>query len=186
MTRAAVAICVAAVAAACGGPHEGPTQPPPRPPVGAVTPVPTTTPTPTPAPAPPSARAADGTADAGVPAAADDGGVQPVGLEDDGATTPDRHCVLLALRDPSEQAALEVEQQLAREGLRVAREGPDVALSLTAAEIRRLFGARLRWSVTGASATPTLIREVHLQGGRVPARLRSRVASFAIGHQICE
>jgi hypothetical protein len=120
------------------------------------------------------------------PAAANDGGGLSAAIEDDGAATPDRHCLLLELRNPSEQTASEVEQMLVREGVQVAREGPDVALLVTEAEIRRLFGARLRWSVTGASASSTMIREPRLQGGRVPARLRSRVASFAIGHQICE
>jgi len=120
------------------------------------------------------------------PPATPDGGTASALAEDGGAAPPDRHCLLLELRDASEPTAIEVERMLTAEGLQVSREGADVALHMNEAEIRRVFGARLRWSTTGASATSTLIREPRLQGGRVPARLRSRVAGFAIGHQICE
>ncbi len=178
MTPRRAASMAALLLVACGAPQRqaAPLRPSTEPAASAAAPAPAPAP-PVDAPEPPLPVSAPSTPD---------GGTLSAPVEDGAAAPPDRHCLLLELRDPREETAIEVERMLTAEGLEVSREGADVALLVNEAEIRRIFGARLRWSTTGASTTSTMIREPRLQGGRVPARLRSRVAGFAIGHQICE
>jgi hypothetical protein len=173
---------LALLVVACGGSQEPAEEPARRAQADAQPTADEVPPAPPPAPPPPPPAPSD-PPDAGAASApASDGGVGLGAVDDE----PRRHCVILGLRQETEENAAEVERILVADGYRAARDGAEVAVMVTAEEIQRLFGARIQWSVTGASATSRMVREANLRGGRVPASLRRRVSSFAIGHQICE
>lgn len=96
-----------------------------------------------------------------------------------------RHCVLTRVRAGSRKAVL---AELKRGGYvaHAATHRRDIAISLNAKELKRLFGARYRFALQALSSRSGMGCKANVRGGRVPKRFRGRILSFAVGHQVCE
>lgn len=113
-------------------------------------------------------------------ASADDAGVP-----DPGAAAPcpasaetGPHCVYLALRSPSRRAAKRLASKLEKDGVAAeVREDHSLAASLSDEQLRRLLGAKLAWSTTGASASDRLICAARIERVAPPARYRAVAAA---------
>jgi hypothetical protein len=99
---------------------------------------------------------------------------------------PRRHCVLLDLVHQDQARTQALMARLRGKGYDAWVQGPGLALDLTPRQIRRLFGSRVIYRITARSAGPGDICAAYLRGGQVPARYRSDITTFFIGHQICE
>lgn len=73
------------------------------------------------------------------------------------------HCVYLTLRQPNRKVLAQVLADLEKDGIKAsARENRELSLTAGDARLRELFGARMHYGVTGASASDRLICEARI------------------------
>ncbi len=94
-------------------------------------------------------------------------------------------CVWFALRR-SDRAHV-VAARMRNEGVPGEEHGGGITARMRVSAIERFFGTRLRWSVTGASASDRLVCVAGLPpGAPVPARYRAEVREVQIDDPACE
>lgn len=94
------------------------------------------------------------------------------------AESPARFTLFVELQRPYEQNRAKLQKMLEGEGHEsfVEREG-EIALALTAAQIEKLFQARVRMRKVEASATRGMITQPALESYKIPARFRKLIRS---------
>lgn len=96
------------------------------------------------------------------------------------------HCLVLELRNPTEERARTVVHRLAASGFSAQATGPVVVMNATEERITRWLRARLVRRTLERSATEGTGCMIVLERYRIPANLRAYVSSIVIGHQVCE
>jgi hypothetical protein len=88
----------------------------------------------------------------------------------------ERYTVFVALEPPHDENRAALQKMLKAEGYESAKEGDEeLVLLLTAAELRRLFQARVRMQTVAASASDRMITQPTLESAVIPARFRKLI-----------
>ncbi|MGC4114573.1 MAG: hypothetical protein QM765_08180 [Myxococcales bacterium] len=94
---------------------------------------------------------------------------------------PGPHCVYLTLKKPSKLAAEKLAKKLRTDGAECGfTEDLKVSCSLDDAQLGKLFGAKVRYFVTAASASNRMICDAQVASFKVPSfKVPSRYADVA-------
>lgn len=88
----------------------------------------------------------------------------------------DRYVLFIELRQPREANRAALQKALKAEGYEAWTEGDhEVSLALTAAELKKLFNARVVQRTVEKSATRGMASQPYLEGARVPARFEKLI-----------
>ena len=95
-----------------------------------------------------------------------------------GQQAPERHTLFVELRQPYDKTRPALQKMLKAEGHESSseREG-ELSLALTAAQIEKLFGARVRHRTAEKSAAPGSVSVPYLEGARIPPRFEKLIRS---------
>ncbi len=92
------------------------------------------------------------------------------------AETVERYTLFVAVHPPHESNRATLRKMLKAEGHESFAEGDEeLVLVLTAAELRKLFQARVRMRTVAASASDRMITQPTLESAVIPARFRKLI-----------
>jgi hypothetical protein len=92
------------------------------------------------------------------------------------AEQPERYTLFVALKPPYESNRATLQKMLKAEGYESSAEGDEeLVLVLTAAQLRKLFQARVRMRTVAASASDRMITQPALESARIPARFEKLI-----------
>ena len=92
------------------------------------------------------------------------------------AESPERYTVFVAVQPPHSKNRPALQKMLEAEGHESFVEGDEeLVLVLTAAELRKLFQARVRMQTVAASASDRMITQPTLESAVIPARFRKLI-----------
>jgi hypothetical protein len=88
----------------------------------------------------------------------------------------ERYTLFIALKPPYESNRATLQKMLKAEGYESSAEGDEeLVLVLTAAQLRKLFQARVRMRTVAASASDRMITQPTLESARIPARFEKLI-----------
>ena len=94
-------------------------------------------------------------------------------------------CLLVTLRAPTPARAAELRERLRADGIRSSGTARNFSLVARPSQLRRVFGVRVRYVRTPASAGNRLVCQPALHVVRVPERYRDLVATLRFDPQVC-
>lgn len=92
------------------------------------------------------------------------------------AAEPERYTLFVALKPPHESNRATLQKMLKAEGYESSAEGDEeLVMVLTAAQLKKLFQARVRMQTVAASASDRMITQPALESARIPAKFEKLI-----------
>lgn len=101
-------------------------------------------------------------------------------------STGGSHCLLLELRYDDEARARAFVERMRADGHRVGIVGGNIELTVTDAEVERLFRTTVTYRREPRSSRAGWLCSAHLERPRIPRSYRRDLRGVSVGHQVCE
>jgi hypothetical protein len=92
------------------------------------------------------------------------------------AAQPERYTLFVALKPPYESSRATLQKMLKAQGYESSAEGDEeLVMVLTAAQLKKLFQARVRMQTVAASASDRMITQPALESAKIPRRFEKLI-----------